>query len=397
MLTFVPRTSKIPVGEHSADTFIMAVATFVKTVPFPLLASPSTYSAATFDYLDPSNKITALEWIEVFRKSLPTFRAHALEDEGMVASERKEKAEMFATEFNDILDKLKDDPTAAIPGHDAQPLSCVSLCRVRDKCLHNAGFKDIFKYVKDKENTSALQLLPGVLEELDAENNVRASFDKALRGTFAGNIFDMGAAASADRYESGELSFTATREGLLPRPWAVDDFDAALDALAAPRPFARALLFCDNAGPDVLLGMLPFARELVKRGTQVVLAANSVPSINDITAEELLPLLAAAAERDEVIAAALFNGALTVVASGNDLGVIDLSSVSPELAEACEGVDLVVLEGMGRGIETNLYASFSVAALRIALIKHPEVATMLGGRLYDVVCRFEPGPGASNN
>ena len=40
---------------------------------------------------------------------------------------------------------------------------------------------------------------------------------------------------------------------------------------------------------------------------------------------------------------------------------------------AAEDVDLVVLEGMGRAIETNLYASFSCDSLKLAMVKHPEV------------------------
>ena len=48
----------------------------------------------------------------------------------------------------------------------------------------------------------------------------------------------------------------------------------------------------------------------------------------------------------------------------------------------------MILEGMGRAIETNLYAKFTCHALRMGMIKHPEVAQCLKGRLYDVVCRF---------
>jgi type II pantothenate kinase len=62
--------------------------------------------------------------------------------------------------------------------------------------------------------------------------------------------------------------------------------------------------------------------------------------------------------------------------------------VSIELAEAAAGADLVVLEGMGRSIETNLRARFSCDSLNIGMIKHPEVAQALGGRLYDCVCQF---------
>lgn len=36
-----------------------------------------------------------------------------------------------------------------------------------------------------------------------------------------------------------------------------------------PNPHRRALLFVDNSGADIVLGMLPLARELLRRGTEV--------------------------------------------------------------------------------------------------------------------------------
>lgn len=45
-----------------------------------------------------------------------------------------------------------------------------------------------------------------------------------------------------------------------------------------------------------------------------------------------------------------------MASSGSWLPVIDLSRISPQLAAQSGDVDLVVLEGMGRAIETNLYA-----------------------------------------
>ena len=47
--------------------------------------------------------------------------------------------------------------------------------------------------------------------------------------------------------------------------------------------------------------------------------------------------------------------------------------VSREVIEQAGDADLVVLEGMGRGIETNLYAQFSVDSLKLGMIKHREV------------------------
>lgn len=88
----------------------------------------------------------------------------------------------------------------------------------------------------------------------------------------------------------------------------------------------------------MVLGVLPFARELLKRGTRVVLAANEAPSINDITAAELQPLLVEAAQVDGIIQSALAQGDLKVVSSGNAIPVIDLSGVSREIAaEASSG------------------------------------------------------------
>ena len=179
--------------------------------------------------------------------------------------------------------------------------------------------------------------------------------------------------------------------------------------------------FRDNAGSDVVLGMLPLAPEFLRTGAQVVIAANRMPTINDITASELVVLLEAAKEHDEHIRLvymagfrnnrfvydspprreALSSGVLRVVCSGSDDPVIDLMNTSEELAAECDGVDLVILEGMGRcavfvdfpytpdcanipnvthilpcfirSIETNLHAKFSVDSWKLGMIKHPEV------------------------
>ncbi|KAI7846493.1 hypothetical protein COHA_000028 [Chlorella ohadii] len=109
--------------------------------------------------------------------------------------------------------------------------------------------------------------------------------------------------------------------------------------------------------------MLPFARELLRRGTQVAAA-------------------------DPLLCKGISSRQLQVVPSGSALPVIDLSQISSELAAAAEGADLVVLEGMGRSIETNLHARMSCDQLNVGMIKHPEVAAALGGRLYDCVCQF---------
>jgi type II pantothenate kinase len=43
------------------------------------------------------------------------------------------------------------------------------------------------------------------------------------------------------------------------------------------------VIFVDNSGADVVLGILPFARQLIKMGARITLAANTYPALNDIT------------------------------------------------------------------------------------------------------------------
>eukprot|EP00877_Chromochloris_zofingiensis_P004282 jgi/Chrzof1/13855/Cz08g15050.t1 len=90
----------------------------------------------------------------------------------------------------------------------------------RDECLHRAGFHDNFKAVKDHEDQQALDLLPDVLKELDALRDDSQRLQAAIKGAFAGNVFDLGAAESAQRYQDGGgVAFADAKEKLLPRPW----------------------------------------------------------------------------------------------------------------------------------------------------------------------------------
>jgi damage-control phosphatase, subfamily II, stand-alone protein len=293
---------------------------------------------------------------------------------------------------------LDKDPVADLPGLGKGKICCKRLCLIRDTCLRDVGFWDPYLAIKAAENDKALALLPLVLKELDAVLDDAARFEMAVKGVFAGNIFDLGAPDLAAKYEAGADAgdmFAAAKDNLLGRPWVVDELDALQQRMSYVEvpPHKKAMIFVDNAGADFVLGLLPFARELLKRGTAVVIAANAVASINDMTYGEARDVIAAAAVQDDVLCEKVAKGALRVVNSGNDLPMIDLSEVSQECAQEAEGTDLVVLEGMGRGIESNLYAKFRVESLKLAMVKHREVAQSLGGRLYDCVCQYFPAEG----
>mmetsp|Transcript_17513 Transcript_17513/g.52560 ORF Transcript_17513/g.52560 Transcript_17513/m.52560 type:complete len:402 (+) Transcript_17513:247-1452(+) len=366
-------------------------------VPFCLLADPSKYQAHTFEFIPNRNvegKPDLQAWVEVFRGSRPQFHKMAMEDQDVPESERQAAADRFFENYEKVLKDIEAHPEKPLPGFAPDTVNCVSLSAMRDRCLREQGFADCFKAVKASETALAISFLPQLLQEIDAITNKRERFETVVRGVIAGNIFDLGAAAGADMYNSGKMpKFQDTRDTLQDRPWCVDDLDAALDRLTSEtNPIKKAVFFCDNAGSDVVLGILPFARELTKYGTHVMIAANGVAAINDVTAEELRQWIAKAAVTDYPLSTAVKHKRLIVVSTGTDNCVIDLRQVSYALSEAAKDADFVVLEGMGRGIETNLRGNFKVAALKVGMIKHREVAMELEGDMFDCVCKFNPAP-----
>lgn len=358
-------------------------------VPFPLLTTPieSTYRPCTIPYRfasDSPRKATPAEvaWIDVFRKSIASFRKHAELDDSV--SDAQARAAKFSERYGKILDDLQEDPES----HGGPP-DCVLLCRLREQCLREVGFKDIFKKVKEEENAKSLILFEQVVTLFDNTEDGGKRLENLIRGVFAGNIFDLGAAQLAEVFDRDGMSFLASCENLLPRPWVIDDLETFKSSWTR-KSWKKAVIFVDNSGADIVLGILPFARELLRRGTQVVLAANDLPSINDVTYSELVEIVSKVKEmkdgREYILGVDAKN--LLIVNSGSDLPVIDLSYVSPELAYLSNDADLVVLEGMGRAIETNLYAQFKCDSLKLGMVKHPEVAEFLGGRLYDCVIKY---------
>lgn len=355
-------------------------------VALPLLTTPieSSYRACTIPYRFPSDNPkkptpTEISWINLFLNSIPSFRKRAESDD--TVPDAAARAEKFALRYAEILEDFKKDPES----HGGPP-DCVILCRIREQVLRELGFRDIFKRVKEEENGKAISLFQEVVRLNDAIEDDLKRLETLVRGIFAGNIFDLGSAQLAELFSKDGMSFLASCQNLVPRPWVIDDLDAFMTKWGQ-KPWKKAILFVDNSGADIILGILPFARELLRRGTQVVLAANELPSINDVTYIELIDILAKLKDGSGKLSGVDISN-LFVVNSGNDLPVIDLTRISQELAYMASDADLIILEGMGRGIETNLYAQFKCDSLKIGMVKHQEVAQFLGGRLYDCVFKF---------
>ncbi|MCG3181055.1 MAG: hypothetical protein BIFFINMI_03423 [Phycisphaerae bacterium] len=287
---------------------------------------------------------------------------------------------------------LPASPRPRVPA-SSTATSILSLDDIRDRHLRAAGWPDPYRHVKAAENAAALKFYPQVIAELDSRDADRR-LAELIEGVFAGNIFDLGALATVRQYHEKGLDFFATRATLAKRPWLVDDFDALHAAWRADAWAYRKVIFLvDNAGCDFVLGCLPLIREMAAarprgRGAEVVIGCNTGASLNDILKPEAEAVVTAARVIDPLLDEALSAGRIRLIETGNRAPLFDLANASEELNAEADGADLLILEGQGRSVESNVDAKFAVDTARLALLKDPEVARRLGGRLFDIACRF---------
>ncbi|KAH1201607.1 Pantothenate kinase 2 [Glycine max] len=374
---------------------------------FPLLADLKMYEPNTIDLSDHSE----LEyWFKILSEHLPDLVDKAVASEGGT-DDAKRRGDAFARAFSAHLARLMEEPAAY------GKLGLARLLEMREECLREFHFFDAYISIKQRENEASLAVLPDLLMELDSMDE-ETRLLTLIEGVLAANIFDWGSRACVDLYHKGTIiEIYRMSRNKMQRPWRVDDFDAFKQRMLGtgdkkPPPHRRALLFVDNAGADIVLGMLPLARELLRRGTEVVLVANSLPALNDVTAMELPDIVAEAAKHCDILRRAAESGGLLVDAMTNTLDsprensssvplmvvengcgspCIDLRQVSSELAAAAKDADLIILEGMGRALHTNLNARFQCDALKLAMVKNQRLAEkLIKGNIYDCICKYEP-------
>lgn len=355
--------------------------------PFCLLTDPKTYRACPNDMLLDAD--FRKHWLEHFKSHFELIAELAVAQYGPA---RAADVQACREEFLGQIDRVIREPACL------GDLNLLVLDSLRQQKLRDYGLTDPFEANKARENEAMLALYPRVAAEFDGRTiqNDEQALLLLVEGLFAGNIFDMGTAATARRFSEQSVDFIATRDALEgKRPWLVDHFELfarrALGRDGKPGGYRKIVFFLDNAGSDCILGVLPFARWLGQRGTTVVLAANRLPALNDVTAEELRGLLERVSAMDPVVARLVTQRTIRVVDSGGVAPLIDLREVSAELNAEAADADLVMLEGMGRAVGSNFDAQFRVDSVKVCMIKDPMIAKRLGGKLFDTVLRFDAG------
>uniref|UniRef100_A0A8C1RT84 4'-phosphopantetheine phosphatase n=1 Tax=Cyprinus carpio TaxID=7962 RepID=A0A8C1RT84_CYPCA len=322
-------------------------------VNLPLLQDATSYIPDTVDLTE--DALAREYWLYCFEEALDGVVKRAIASQ-KDQPEAVERAEKFRQKYRHKLQTLRHQPFAY------GSLTVRSLLDTREHCLNEFNFPDPYSKIKQKENDMALKYYLKVVKSVEELSWEQRQFN-LVKGLLAGNVFDWGAKAVSDVLESDpEFGFEQAKQQLQ-----------------------------DNSGIDIILGVFPFIRELLIRGTEVVLASNSAPALNDVTNSELQILTERIAAMDPVIHAALKEDRLALVQNGSSSPCLDLSRLDKVLATVVRerGTDLVIIEGMGRAIHTNYYAMLSCESLKLAVIKNSWLADRLGGKIFSVVFKYE--------
>ncbi|UCD29393.1 MAG: DUF89 family protein [Planctomycetota bacterium] len=344
------------------------------------LEDPEGYQSFSWGLKDDPEDLSY--WLNLFA-NFPKHIESQLREDGLLNKDNELRWQELCIEYEAGITTRRNNPA------DFGKVNTLTLCQFRQSMLGKFGFNDPYKIVKQYENAAAVRMYPDIIKVID-ETTDEKRWDMLFRGLFAGNIFDMGSPKTIEMYKRGQIDFLSALEQVPSRPWFIDDTDAVRSMLESANRWRQVLFFVDNAGPDIVLGVIPPVREMARKGMRVVLAANSTAALNDITIKELNPLLEQLSGCDSVLADLIKDKLITTVDSGGDMPLIDLSRISDECNAAAADSDLIVLEGMGRGVESNWDQKFKCDVFRLAFIKDEVVAKWQGAKLFDAICRFDP-------
>uniref|UniRef100_A0A336MHU6 4'-phosphopantetheine phosphatase n=1 Tax=Culicoides sonorensis TaxID=179676 RepID=A0A336MHU6_CULSO len=300
-----------------------------------------------------------------------------------------ERAEKLRLHYIEELTKLQDEQNSN------ELLTIRKYLDLHEHCLRLFNFSDPWKDQKAIENEFAISKLRERLNEIDRLDSDERWIEIS-KGLLAGNMFDWGAQVVADILEKNKsFGLTEALDCIQKRPWVIDNLDDWLNRMREPldkNNYKCCAIFADNSGVDVILGILPFAREMLRRGTKVVLCVNSEPALNDITQKEMIGVIDKCCNECQIIKEAYETGKLLIESNGQSGPCLDFRQLPEELNNLLieNECDLVVIEGMGRALHTNLHAKFKCDVLKCVVIKNQWLAKKLfGGDIFSVIFQYE--------
>ncbi|KAF5270484.1 hypothetical protein FQA39_LY08362 [Lamprigera yunnana] len=354
-----------------------------KKIVCPLLLDQEGYSPDTIDLL---NNVEAIKyWLPCLEEMAHKFvsKVSYLNPNDNTATER---AKYSWQKFHDLIEKIKYNPNLF------KPLSIRTLLEFNEESLRNSDFHDAWLLQKEKETTAAFTQYEDRINQIDSIDDFYLKWEELAKGLVAGNLFDWGAKAIADILEEcNGFGLNQAMQKIQQRPWFHDDVDRWINRLKKNN-YKKAVIFIDNAGVDFVLGVLPFTRQLLKQGTDVILTANSAPALNDVTFNDLKVYLKVVEQKCPIIKEAVYSNRLVDVENGQKGPCLDMRNLHSDLCSQMQTADLIILEGMGRAVHTNLNAKFKVDCLKLAVLKNEWLAKNLGAQQFSVIFKYDPAP-----
>jgi uncharacterized protein with ATP-grasp and redox domains/uncharacterized protein YozE (UPF0346 family) len=401
-----------------------------KTAALPLLSGERTYSHVSPGVCDAceTSRDARAAWVELLLGQFPSHVANAERTRTFLNADAgyTDKYRVFEKLYEEyLLAAIESDTGVASTSGKGDTL--MDMVEEKERLLRSCGLEDMFLGLKSNENEICLALYPEMCKAIDNAADSRAKLKLVVEAALAGNLFDAGAAAAVQNVafcdeeqaqcdfpeeskrfnlDASQLfaTFAKAQEKVL-RPstgWKFDSFEQ-IDARLHDAPWKRVLIFCDNAGADTM-GMVLLARYLSSNSadTSVALVANSTAALNDITYDELSRFVSNCAKSDADLRSLVDAGRITCLPSGATSTLLDFTRVSTELesyvrcANTANEDWLVVLDGMGRSLESNWnaasYMSTGVDVLTLAMVKSEINAKRLGAEVYDCVVRLNTAP-----
>lgn len=368
------------------QTFALKCTRF-RAAPFSLLVdSDGKPDTINFNFDDEARVF----WIDILDKTINAITDLAIASQKGCDDQEdvNNRAMDFQTDFVKTMDTIKEHHVAY--GNS----NARNLLEVREQILQEKGFDDIYVQKKDEENRTAIAELPIVLafiDELKKTGDEKTVLEYVARCLLAGNVFDWGAKEVVKMMSSETgLSFQSAIAHVENRPWLFDGFDSFYQK---HKDYKSVLIFVDNSGFDYILGIIPFARELLRNGAKVIICANTSPALNDLTYREMVDLAPALKNADADLAKFIDSEQMMFVQSGQESPCLDARRVHEDLNAIVKKyeTDLVVIEGMGRALHTNFDVKFKCDSLKAAVIKTQWLADRLGGKMFSVVFKHEHG------
>ncbi|KAJ3093269.1 hypothetical protein HK100_006718, partial [Physocladia obscura] len=202
---------------------------------FPLLREKATYNPDTVD-LSTDSKLQ-FYWIDLLDSNLKDLVNLVLTWQGETANAAS-RAAAFETIFRDHLQRLRKEPNAY------GRLSIRSLLDLREQCLREMGFNDVFENVKKTENVAAVAQYARFVQEADA----LPEFERVGHLTdnvLAGNMYDWGAQTVQKLLLDGNLAFRSAKDRVA-HPIKFDHLDALREKLVHGPAYKKAVIFVDN-------------------------------------------------------------------------------------------------------------------------------------------------------